>query len=146
MSTFPTTGDYPFQITSQSAKPKVGGLSLTYTVNNDGTISSASAVYNPANGNNSQTIPLTFSGTAAPYTAVPTTQPIPNGWNVPNQGVFFYASFTFSPPAGTFTGTLTGSASKDPLPGTVDNITWEADPSTTTPEEEYPQVSGASGA
>jgi hypothetical protein len=134
MSTFPTTGSFPFQVTSEANKPKVGTLVLTYTLNGDGTITGASILYDPGNGNSTQTIAITFSGTAAAYSGVPTTQPIPNNWNVPNQGAYKYATFLFSPPAGTFTGTFTGQASKDPLAATSDTITWEADPTVPLPK------------
>jgi hypothetical protein len=133
MSTFPTTGSFPFQVTSEASKPKVGTLVLTYTLNGDGTITGASILYDPGNGNSTQTILITFTGTAAPYSGVPTTQPIPNNWNVPGQGAYKYATFSFSPPAGTFTGTFTGSASKNPLPLDTTTITWEADPTVPLP-------------
>jgi len=133
MSTFPTTGSFPFQVTSEASKPKVGTLVLTYTLNEDGTITGASILYDPGNGNSTQTIAITFSGTVAPYSGVPTTQPIPHNWNVPQQGAYKYATFLFSPPAGTFTGTFTGQASKNPLPLDTDTITWEADPAVPLP-------------
>jgi hypothetical protein len=134
MSTFPTTGSFPFQVTSEASKPKVGTLVLTYTLNGDGTITGASILYDPGNGNSSQTIAITFSRNAATYQGVPTTQPIPHNWNVPGQGAYKYATFSFTPPTVSNTGTFTGSASKNQLPATTDTITWEADPSTTLPK------------
>lgn len=134
MSTFPTTGSFPFEVTSEASKPKVGTIVLTYTLNGDGTITGASILYDPGNGGNTQTIAITFSGTAAPYSGVPTTEPIPNNWNVPGQGAYKYATFSFTPPAGSNTGTFTGSASNKPLAAASDTINWEADPSTTLPK------------
>ena len=133
MSTF---GPFPFEVTSNAAKPKIGTLTLTYTLDTDGSISDASVTYStppPPPGGHTQSFDVTFSGTAAPYSGVPTTQPIPHNWNVPQQGAYKYATFLFSPPAGTFTGTFTGQASKNPLPLDTDTITWEADPAVPLP-------------
>lgn len=134
MSTFPTTGSFPFQVTSEASKPKVGTLVLTYTLNGDGTITGASILYDPGNGDKSQTIGIAFGAmTAAPYSGEASPKPIPHNWNVPQQGAYKYATFLFSPPAGTFTGTFTGQASKNPLPLDTDTITWEADPTVPLP-------------
>jgi hypothetical protein len=134
MSTFPTTGSFPFQVTSEASKPKVGTLVLTYTLNGNGTITGASILYDPGNGDKSQTIGIAFTGNAATYQGEASPKPIPHNWNVPGQGAYKYATFSFTPPTGSNTGTFTGSASKNPLPATTDTITWEADPSTTLPK------------
>ena len=124
-------GPFNFEITSESAKPKTGQLSLTYTIDQYGAISGASVTYTAPNGN-SQSFNVTFTGTSAPYPGTLTDQPLQNAWNVPQQGAYKYGSFSFSPPTTTppTNGTFTGTISKDPLAGDVDTIGWEADPST----------------
>lgn len=135
MSTFPTTGSFPFEVTSEASKPKVGTIVLTYTPEPDGSIKDASIRYDPENGDKSQTIHIAFGAmTAAPYEGKAHPEPIPNNWNVPGQGAYKYATFKFSPPAGTFAGTFTGKASKNPIKEDNTTITWEADPSTTPPK------------
>ena len=130
MSTF---GPFNFEVTSNSAKPKIGQLTLTYTLNTNGTITDASVSYTPPNGNNGDTFDVTFSGTTAPYSGVPTTEPISGNWNVPGEGAYKYATFSFTPPAGSNLGTLTGVASKTQITGVDDTISWEADPSVNEP-------------
>jgi hypothetical protein len=130
MSTF---GPNNFEITSNANKPKIGQLSLTYTLNNDSTITNASVTYTPPAGNgNSETFNVTFTGTQAPYSGVPSTQPIPNNWNVPGEGAYKYATFSFTPPANGAAGTFTGQASKSEITED-DTIAWEADSSTQLP-------------
>ena len=133
MSTFPTTGSFPFEVTSEANKPKVGSLVLTYTLNGNGTITGASILYDPGNGDKSQTIGIAFTGNAATYQGEASPKPIPHNWNVPGQGAYKYATFSFTPPTVSNTGTFTGSASKNPLQGDTTTITWEADPAVPLP-------------
>jgi hypothetical protein len=134
MTRFPTTGSFPFEITSEAHNPKVGTLVLTYTLSGDGEIKDASILYDAGEGHKPQTILIELNGTAAPYEGKAHPEPIPNNWNVPGQGEYKYATFKFEPPSGTFTGTFTGQASKNPLQGDSTTITWEADPTVPLPK------------
>jgi hypothetical protein len=131
MSTNQTFGAFPFEVTSNSNKPKIGSLQLTYTLNDDGSITNANLVYNPPNNGTTQAIPVTVTGTSAPYTGSGTTEPLDPPWNVPGEGNYKYLQFSFTPPSNGVNGTWTGQASKDPITAGSDSITWEADSSTT---------------
>jgi len=122
-----TYGPNSFQITSNASKPKVGQLTLTYTLSN-GLITDACISYNPQNGNNSQQFAVTFTGTAPAYSGTLTDQPLQNPWNVPGEPGYKYGTFSFTPPTSSnANGSLTGTASKSPIL-TDDTINWESDP------------------
>jgi hypothetical protein len=128
MSRFPATGDFPFEITSNASKPKIGGLALTYTQQADGSLTNAVATYFPPNNGKSQDITVTFTGTSAPYAGQ--NNDIQPPWNIPGGGgPFKSATFSFTPATSApNSGTLTGTANKEPTPKDPD-ITWESDPS-----------------
>jgi hypothetical protein len=126
MSTF---GPFNFEVTSNASKPKIGQLTLTYTLNGDGSITGASVDYTPGNGSSDSSFGVTFTGTTSPYSGNNNPDPIPGNWNVPGEGAFKHASFVFSPPTVSTGGTLTGTATKSSIKKDDTSINWEADPS-----------------
>jgi len=131
MSTF---GPFNFEVTSNASKPKIGQLTLTYTLNADGSITGASVYYQPPSGNDTSNFNVTFTGTTSPYSGNDDPDPIPNNWNVPGEGAYKHASFLFTPPTATSGGTLTGTATKDSIKKDDPSINWEADPTVMAPE------------
>jgi hypothetical protein len=126
MSTF---GPFNFKVTSKASKPKIGQLTLNYTLNADGTITNASVDYVPPAGTNNSNFTVTFDGVGPVYSGNNDPDPIPNNWNVPGEGAYKHASFLFKPPAAGSGGTLTGTATKDSKRKDDPSITWESDPS-----------------
>jgi hypothetical protein len=138
-------GPFNFEVTSKAAKPKIGQLSLSYTlsyINESNQITCATITYSPPNNGTSQSFDVTFTGTAPPYSGGSPTVAMTSNWNVPGEGVSKYATFSFTPPAGGSLGTLTGTASKDPIAGEDNTITFEADPSVGEPAP-HPKQYGA---
>jgi len=135
MSTF---GPNNFQVTSNATKPKIGTLSLTYTLNTDGTITGASCTDRKNAGQPPlQTYNVTFSGTSAPYAGVPNPSTMDPPLNVPGEGNYKSGSLSFSPPTTNpvFAGALTGSFGTAPsVAGDDPDINWEADAGTGDPE------------
>jgi hypothetical protein len=125
-------GAFNFEVTSNAAKPKIGQLTLKYTLNDDGSITAATLEYNKPNQGGTQSIAVTVTGTSAPYSGVGTTEPLDPPWNVPGEGNYKYLTFSYTPTTGSANGTWTGRAGKDPLAGDENSINWEADASTAT--------------
>src|SRR5260370_979446 len=92
----PPFGPFNFEITSNSAKPKIGTLEIDYTLNADSSITGASFTYRDTGPD--QTYPLTFTGpsSSGEYSGVPTTEPLSPPWNIPNQGNFKFATFSLN--------------------------------------------------
>src|SRR5260370_24913066 len=96
MSTF---GPNNFEVTSNPGKPKIGQLSLTYTLNGDGTITGASFTYQQNPGQPPlQTYNVTFSGTSAPYAGAINPATMSPPLNIPGEGHYISGSLSFSPP------------------------------------------------
>jgi hypothetical protein len=135
----PTTfGPFPFQVTSNAAKPKIGTLSLTYTLNDNGTITGASITYLQDPGKPPiQTKQVTFMGASAPYTGFPNPPTMNPPLHVPQEGEYQSGSLTFTPPTTNplNKGSLTGSFSETAITDDDPDISWEADPSVPEPEE-----------
>ena len=134
MSTF---GPHNFQVTSNSAKPKIGTLSLTYTLNVDGTITGASFTYQKNPGQPPlQTYNATFSGNCAPYSGTPNPATMSPPLNVPGEGNYKSGSLSFTPPTTNpvTAGTLTGNFSEaDTITDDDPDISWESDASVPLP-------------
>lgn len=132
-------GPYPFEVTSNPGNPPVGNLTLNYTIDPDSNqMTSASLEYLIRNGGSTQTITMIpETMTSPPYLATSGSEALKNPWNVPGVGAYKYASFSFTPPAGSDPGTFTGAASKDPMKTDDESINWEADSSTGSSEEEH---------
>ena len=73
--------------------------------------------------------------TSAPYTGTAANEPLTPPWNVPGEGGYKYVTFSFTPPAGSAPGSLTGACNKDPIQHDDESINWEADSSTGMDEE-----------
>jgi hypothetical protein len=133
----PPFGPFPFQVTSNSAKPKIGTLTLTYTLNDNGTITGASFTYVQDPGKPpSQTKQVTFMGACAPYTGFPNPPTMNPPLHVPQEGNYQTASLSFTPPTTNpvTAGTLTGRFSEaDTITDDDPDISWEADPSVPEP-------------
>ena len=129
-------GAFNFEVTSNASKPKIGQLTLKYTLNDDGSITDATLEYNKPNQGGTQSIAVTVSGTSAPYSGAGTNEPIDPPWNVPGEGNYKYLTFSYTPTANGVNGTWNGQASKDnSIAGDPESINWEADASTATLSE-----------
>jgi hypothetical protein len=117
------TGMLDFNVTNNGGQQKDGQIELKGTLNNDGTITGATLTYAKDNNpTNNQTITVTFTGTAAPYSG---TCSIANGQplNVPGQGSYKGGSFTYN---ATATPPLAGTFTKDAIAGTPGDLSWDA--------------------
>jgi hypothetical protein len=132
-------GPFPFQVTSNAAKPKIGTLMLTYTLYDNGTITGASFTYLQDPGKPPiQTKQVTFMGASAPYTGFANPPTMNPPLHVPGEGEYQSASFSFTPPTASplNAGSLTGSFSEaDTITDDDPDISWVADPSVPEPEE-----------
>ena len=135
-----TFGPNKFLVTSNASKPKIGTLSLEYTLNPDGTITGAKFTYQQNPGQPPlQTYDVTFSGTSAPYTGHPNPTTMSPKLNIPGEDQYQSGTLNFSPPTPNttppFLGSLTGSFSTSTgIAGIDPDITWEADSGTGDPE------------
>lgn len=124
-----TTVSYNFFTVINQQQGRDGTISLTYTLNNDGSISGATFTYTAPAGNAQGPYPVDFgTGTTSPYTGScnmtpPTYQPL----NVAGQGNYKSGSMTFDtsanatyPLAGTFSPNAAGIAAD---PG---DLSWDA--------------------
>jgi hypothetical protein len=135
MSTFPVNGgNFPFEITSDDNNID-GGLELTYTLNDDGTITDASVSYLPPSSSTSQSFDVTFTGSSAPYLGRASISP---DWHIPDEGDYPFATLSFTPPTASDSGSLTGTANMSQLPGEDDPLDWKADPS--VPDGQVPKA------
>jgi hypothetical protein len=90
-----TTVNYNFFTVINAQQTRDGEISLTYTLNNDGSISNASFTYTGPNSGAQGPYPVTFTGTASPYSgtcsmAPPTYQPL----NIEGQGSYKSGTMT----------------------------------------------------
>jgi len=120
-----TTVSYNFFIVVGTSHTKDGNISLTYALNNDGSISSATFTY--SNPGAQGPYPVTFTGTASPYSgtcsmAPPTYQPL----NVIGQGSYKSGTITLDTSANAtypLSGVFKQAASPTADPG---DLSWDA--------------------
>jgi hypothetical protein len=131
-----TTVSYNFFTVINQQQSRDGSISLTYTLNNDGSISNATFTYTGPNAGAQGPYPATFTGTTSPYPgtcsmAPPTYQPL----NVVGQGSYKSGTMTLDTSANAtypLSGVFKQAAGINADPG---DLNWDASAGSNLPVE-----------